>query len=185
MRSLTVSEDSPVDVIRDRLAQRSQRIDARFPRALDLEAHVLASMYGHLHGSAALYSGTHCPEHWREMLRGQRSLHLADVCRLVSEPGAEGHAAARAPVTLLAGELGLAVSPADGRPVRGIGVEAAEVAQESAALAYEAAAAIEDDALDNSEVHILTERLGSVRKQVADVEALLQTAKAVQLRRAG
>jgi hypothetical protein len=168
--------ETPADLIRDRIASRSQRMDQRYPAALDLEAAVVAGMHQALHGVAALTAGTHCPEHWREALRGERPMHLGDVCRLATEPGTEGRAAALAVVHVLARALGQSVEPADGRPRRGLATEAAEVSSSAAYLTLSVASALEDGRVDESERASCLGAIAAVKRELADVEELLSRA---------
>lgn len=64
------------DQVRDAIASRAQRMDERFPKACDLEAAVLVAMAGELRGAAAHLAGVQYPEHFREMLRGERTIDL-------------------------------------------------------------------------------------------------------------
>lgn len=172
-------QESPADQIRDRIAARSQRMDARYPKALDLEASVTEALHRSLHGVASLTAGTHAPEHWREALRGQRPIQVADLCRLATEPGREGREAVRAAVRVLAEAVGLEVGPASGRDDRGLIVEAAEVATAASRLVLAVGEALADGGVEPQERAVLLDHAQAVKREVADVEAALNRAPLV------
>ena len=161
------------DQIRDRVAARSQRLDARFPRAVDLEAEALQALHGGLRGVASALSGTHCPEHFREMLRGQRSMPLGTLCRLATDPTREARTSAVAAIAILARPLGRVLMPireAAGTPAE----RAAEVLEKAVAIMADVAHALEDDGrVDSREARGLLPRVREAKTALVDCEAVL------------
>lgn len=148
-------------------------MDARYPKALDLEAEVVEAMHRALHGSASLYAGTHAPEHFREALRGLRPIQIGELCRLATEPGREGHEAVAGVVRVLAARLGLEVVDAKGTPARGLLVEVAQVSEAASRLVLAVTEAVEDGEVGRSERAALLDVVRTVKSELADVETEL------------
>jgi hypothetical protein len=152
-------------------------MDAQFPRAVDLEAAVLDALQGELRGVASQLSGTRCPEHFREALRGERSMPLGDLCRLATDPTREARAATVAALTLLARAVGQSLQPAVGHP--GSLVESAITAATIATDALgEVTRAVADGQLDPSEAASLRSRAADLRRAAAAFEGSAITAEA-------
>lgn len=157
------------DRIRDAVALRSQRMDAQFPRAVDLEALVLDALQAELRGVASMLSGTRCPEHFREALRGERSMPLGDLCRLATDPTREAKAATVAALTLLARAVGQSLQPTAVHP--GSLVESAITAAGIATDALgDVARAVADGVVDPSEAASLRSRAAELRRAAAAFE---------------
>lgn len=106
-----VPQRSLAGQFRDRIALRSRRADVEFPKALDLEARALEALHGALHGVASSLSGTDSPDVFRERLRGERSLPVAHVCRLATDPRREAKAATVALLDVIAQAIGYSIAP--------------------------------------------------------------------------
>ncbi len=161
-------EPTDTDRIRDAIAERAQRMDARFPRAVDLEARVLAAMATELRGSASTLSGTHAPEHMRKMLRGEYSFPLGDLCRLVTSATPQARAAA----TVALGELSTALEI---EVPSGTLTDRIRRLAESGmkALSDLAAALVSDGVVDDAERADLARQLGEVERAVREARTLL------------
>jgi hypothetical protein len=183
LRLSCVPEPDPhpttADRIRDQVALRAQRLDARFPRAVDLEACVLDALQAELRGVASMLSGTHCPEHFREALRGERSMPLGDICRLATDPTREARAATVAALTLLARAVGQGLLPVATAP--GSVVETAIMAAQIATEALgDVTRAVADGVVDPSEAASLRARAGELRGAAAAFEGAAMAAEATR-----
>lgn len=155
------------DRVRDAIAVRAQRMDTRFPRACDLEAAALVAMAGELRGVASQLSGVHCPEHFREMLRGERTMPLGDVCRLAVEPAAEAKAAVRAGLTVIETALSSRAT------VGTLATSAARTANAATELLGQLARAQEDGVIDADEKATLRRTLTQLLNASDAIKALL------------
>ncbi len=161
---------------RDAIALRCRRSDVEFPRACDLEAAVLEALHAELHGVASALSGIHTAENWRERLRGERTMPLADLCRLCLDPTREGKAAAVAALSLLARAAGYLLAPATTLP--GSLVESAITAASVATDALgEVARAVSDGVIDAAEAAELRKRAGDLRHAAARLEGAVISAE--------
>ncbi len=170
--AVTHSPDPPEDLagrFRDAIALRCRRSDVEFPRACDLEAAVLEALHAELHGVASALSGIHTAENWRERLRGERTMPLADLCRLALDPTREGKAAAVAALSLLARAAGYLLAPATALP--GSLVESAITAASVATDALgDVTRAVSDGVVDPSEAASLRQRATELRHAAAAFE---------------
>lgn len=164
---------SDTDRVRDAIAGRAQRMDVRFPRACDLEAEVLVALQGPLRGVASLLSGTHCPEHWREMLRGERSMPAGDLYRLATEPTREAREAVTAALDVLERNIGRVAVPILARPRGTLAGGAGEHAAAATELLAAIARALEDGKFDEAERSSVRAMVATARKTLAAVEAHL------------
>jgi hypothetical protein len=98
---------------RDRLAFRSQAMDAAHPEALDLEAALLVGISDRLRGLVGVLAGTENATHVREGLRGDRNVHLSFLCRLATSSRPEAGDAIDFVVAELARLRGNVVTKAD------------------------------------------------------------------------
>jgi hypothetical protein len=140
-------------------------MDQDYPEALDLLARVLRPMANQLRGVAGELRGTHSDDAWREMLRGERTMPLADLARLASSPAREARAAALAALQQLAAPLGYQVTPLEVRPI-GVAEAAAAVAESTAPIVATTLRAVADGHIDDLERREILE-------QVTEAEAKL------------
>lgn len=180
-RLRAIHSPAPSDALasrfRDSIALRCRRSDVEFPQACDLEAEVLEALHAELHGVASALSGIHTPENWRERLRGERTLPLADLCRLALDPTREGRAAAVAALSLLARAAGYLLAPATAQP--GGLVESAITAATIATDALgEVARAVSDGVVDATEAGELRKRAADLRHAAARLEGAVISAEA-------
>jgi hypothetical protein len=143
-------------------------MDARFPRALDLEANVLVALAGPLRGVASSLAGTHCPEHWREMLRGERSMPAGDLYRLATEPSREAREAVRAALAILTAAVEER-GPAQGT----LAGQAVATATAATGLLGMLTKALEDGHVDDDERAELRRAAVPLARSLAAVEAFL------------
>lgn len=127
---------SDTTTTRDRLAFRSQNLDASHPEALDLEATLLVGMSDRLRGLVGVLAGTENPIHVREGLRGDRNVHLSFLCRLATSSRPEAGEALDFLVNELARLRGNVVTKAD--PARAALDQAAAVAAKEGGEAFAA-----------------------------------------------
>ena len=172
---------APPDVdIRDRIATRSARVEERFPRAHDLEAQILGAMRPHLSGVASILSGTHDPERFREMLRGERrSLPLYDITRLATSDRPEAGAAMDALLDVLARARGKSVVPA-AAPGASLLHALADVSESENALTGGIVRAMDDNVLDDIERADAIEKLRRLRACTAVLETALAVVPRVE-----
>lgn len=166
------SLDTETDQIRDAIASRAQRLEARFPKAVDLTARLLAVLRGPLIGVASALAGTHAAEHWREALRGERSMKVDDLCRLFVSDRPEAGRAADAALDVLAEVRGKAPVPRRPR-----WLEPQEVAAQCAVVSAHAVAAIvralqNDGKVDVMEAIALRPHATALREVLAAVDGL-------------
>jgi hypothetical protein len=167
---------SATDHVRDAIAGRSQRLDAAYPRALDLEARVVSVLHRDLAGLATALAGTHQPEHFREMLRGERSISLGTFCRLGVEPTREPREAFRDALSVMAAAIGYQLAPLDGAALDPHEV-LARVAEAGGALMGEMGRAIEDNQLSDDEADRIEARNVAAKAATAQVDLMLLQAR--------
>ncbi len=164
----TDPQPTDADRIRDAIAARAQRMDEHFPRAVDLEARVLAAMAAVLRGAASSLSGTHAPELMRKMLRGEYSFPMGDLCRLASDPSLQARAAATAAL----GELSSALEARI--PVGTLTDRVGKLAEATTTLLAELAEALASDgSVDDGERAELAQHLGEAERALRDARTLL------------
>lgn len=166
------SLETDTDRVRDAIADRAQRLEARFPRAVDLAARFIVALRRPLVGVASVVAGTHAPEHWREALRGERSMKLEDVCRLAVSERPEALRAFDAGLEILAETRGKALVPRRPR-----WLEPQEVAAQCAVVSAHAVAAIvralqNDGKVDAMEAIALRPHAIALREVLAAVDGL-------------
>jgi hypothetical protein len=165
------------DPVRDAIAARSQRLDARCPKAVDLEARVVTILHRRLAGLATGTAGTHLPEHWRAMLRGERSIPMGDFCRLGRGPTREERDAFKAALAELAAAAGFRLEPLSVRAADGLEV-AACVAESGGVAAAGLARAMDDGRIDPDEALHLEPAVEALEVNAARARQLLIQAKA-------
>lgn len=156
---------------RDSLAVSSRLLDRLHPRALDLLARLLDGLSDELRGVAGIVSGTHSEDHWREMLRGERTLPLYDVARLATSDRPEARRAVDALLVALAGHRGLAVVARAPRLVEPLAV-AASLAGASGPAVAAIIDGLRDGQLDEAERRALKPYTRQLREIVAQLDAL-------------
>lgn len=160
------------ETVRDAIASRAQRLEVSFPRAVDLTARFLVALRGPLMGVASLVSGTHTPVHWREALRGERSMKVEDVCRLAVSERPEALRAVDTALEVLAEARGWALTPRLPR-----WLQPQEVAAQCAVVSAHAVAAIvralqNDGKVDAMEAIALRPHALALREVLAAVDGL-------------
>ncbi len=130
---------------------------------------MLEALQSQLRGVASALCGTHCPEHFREALRGERSLPLGDLCRLATEPTREARAAAIAALVVLARAVGHVVAPASVLPGTLVdsAISAAGIATDALG---EVTRAVADGIVDPAEAASLRARAAELRRAAASFE---------------
>lgn len=160
------------DAIRDAIATRAHRLDARWPQAVDLCANALGALRRHLMGVASIVSGTIAPEHFREALRGERSFDLLQLCRLAVSDRAEARRAVEAVLEVLAAFLGLALVPKRLRHSDPHETGARVAVVSAAAVAAIFGALQNDGKVDGFEAIALRPHAAALRDVVAAVDGL-------------
>jgi hypothetical protein len=155
---------------RSAIAERCRQADVLFPAALDLEAAVLEALHREINGRATELRGVHSPARWREALRGERSFHLADLCRLATTPAREARAAVQAALALLRRSVD------EHRPSLGITLAGrfSDLATAATAALGDLAKAQEDGRIDACEEVRLLKVLDGVDAAMRDARALVE-----------
>lgn len=161
---------------RDAIALRSPEHHAEFPRCSDLEARCLQAAADKLHGVATFLRGIGSAQLFRLKLSGERHLHLSDLCRMATEPGREGKDAVLAILTQIAAAIGyrLEVMPGSAHDAHHA---VACLSKSHGDLMAETVSALSDGRLDSHEVAPIRARVETLKKDVAQVEAVLTKAE--------
>lgn len=150
---------------RDRLALRCAWDERHRPEALDVEAACLDAGSTELRGVMSLLApgGTDASEvHYREAWRGERRLHLIDLCALRASHRPEARRALSAVLAMLA-------APPDApRSVASVG---ADVARHSGCLTAALITALEDGRIDPHEREAIRSALAKLQPAAADLAA--------------
>lgn len=168
--------ESATDHVRDAIAGRSERLEAAYPRAVDLEARVITVLHRRLAGLATALAGTHLPEHFRQMLRGERSFSLGTFLRLGVEPTREPGEAFHDALAVMAAAIGYQLVPLDAAALDPHEV-LARVAETSGTLMGEMGRAIEDNQLTEEEADRIEQRNAAAKAATANVDLMLAQAR--------
>lgn len=163
--------------IRSRLAARLTRLEAEQPEVVDLLADVHAAIYAHLHGRASALHGPHSPRKWRDILLGDRSLSVFDICRLATSPHPWARAAAAAAVRVMAAAVGARLVAEAGERSVEPHEALAGVMESVGTFGAEMSRGLRDGALTPEEARELRPEIDDVRAQVARAEAVVTAAE--------
>jgi len=165
------STDTAASRIRDALAVSAGRVDREHPKALDLAAQALVALGDHLRGVAGMLRGTHSEDHWREMLRGERTYPLYDLSRLGTDPSREAQQAFVACLRVLAAQAGYQLVAGD--PSSVVTSEAfAGLAETTGALQAAYSRATADGVVDDLEARVLAELADAADVHVEKIKSL-------------
>jgi hypothetical protein len=172
-------ENAFADHLRDRLASRDQRMEERYPEALDLEARVVAAMHQELHGCAAAVAGVESPEQFREVLRGLRSMRVGrHLCRLVRSPRPEAKRAVDALLRILAEERGYRIEPMGEATSASLAAAGGELVRESGDVSAVLMEVLEDGRVDAAELERLKREVGEMDRAAAKLHAQIAALEA-------
>jgi hypothetical protein len=175
---LAVGEsESRADAFRERIALRCEEQDARFPRAVALEARVLDRAHRELRGAIEPLRGIHSFNGFYDRVMGSKRFYLADLCRLATEPTREARTAVRAILSEIAAEIGEQLSPMKVLPLRDEEV-IARVAETSGTLVGESVRARADGVYTEDEIASLERRNDALKAAAAQMDTVLAQAKA-------
>lgn len=165
--------DSETNQTRDNIASRCQALEAQFPRTIDLLAEVLAAMRPLLAGVASQLAGLQAPQHFREMFRGIRSMSLAELCRLASDPRREARDAVAAALSVLARAVDYRVVP-EGRAFLSETVVGSALAEHAGVTLGLLVKALKDGRLNEDVKSELLPAAVRLQEHAADFVALCQ-----------
>lgn len=94
------------NVTRDKLAASHAKLEERFPDGLDLYAPVLEIMFQEMRGATGTLCGTLDEDKFRQALRGEKPMRLADFCRLATSLHPQAKAAVRSALKFIAAAAG-------------------------------------------------------------------------------
>lgn len=157
-------DGSATQTTRDRLAVRSPRLDQDRPAVLDLEQELLDALSGELRGVASLLADG-SPVHYREALRGERHLHLADVCRLALSDRPE----ARRAYAILVDRLQQLRDRPDA-PIENLHELLAGFAEQTADVTAAGTRALQDGQLDDAEDRRLAAEIAEAEAAIASLK---------------
>jgi hypothetical protein len=169
MASMEDPRQSDTDRVHDNIAARAKRQAEQFPEGVALEAAVLVAMWGELHGVASRLCGIHAAEHFREGLRGVRSLPFGEFCRLAADPRKEARDAVAAALRVLAEAIGERMVPAEARPST-IPVAAVVFMKAANGLSETEREAIADGQYSAKELTDMEHRVQETKRETARLE---------------
>lgn len=169
-------EDEQVAPFRERIAARCEEHAAMYPRAVTLEARILAALHQALVGNVTAMRGIHSARRFTEVVLGEKHLRLSDLARLACEPTREPRAAVKAAVQELAAALGYRLEPMEGRTVDAFDAVSGLVSTH-AALTAEAISALSDGRITAEEARALRPDVEAHKTQLAQLEAVLNGAE--------
>lgn len=137
-------------------------MDAERPEVLDLEGELLDLLSDQLRGSAGLFADG-SPVHYREALRGERHLHLADLCRLARSRRPEAQRALAA----VLGRLQAQLEETAGVSVDDLHELIAGFAQQTADVTAAGTRALKDGRVDEDEDRRLAREIGEAEVSIA------------------
>jgi hypothetical protein len=162
---------------RERIALRCAEHDAAYPKAVALEARALSRAHRELRGVISLLRGNRSFQGFHDAVMGGRHFHLADLCRLATEPTREARAAVRAILSEIASEIGEHLTPVSVASVQD--EEAiARVAVGAGDLVGEAVRARADGVYTEEEIESLERRNMALKAAAAQVDTVLAKARA-------
>jgi hypothetical protein len=94
------------------LRSAAEKMSARYPEALKLEAEIVAIIAEETKGESEIFRGPRGKEVWGDVTEGKRRAHVGDITRVFASQRPKGRRAAERIVDLLAAYVGRVTSPA-------------------------------------------------------------------------